>query len=264
MFHSQLRLKLPNHPYIWDNKNIRQTYDVNGVIMSYEEVLSDIYKIYNDSEKVGLKPNFIIDDILCLIENNNNIEIEKKYMYVSQKLPKNTSITAINFHTTAYYNEIGGLIDREYKTNISWLVIPIIGYVGAQPIETKIIKNPIDNNIKYISQLSRAEARAYILYQEQRVNTLRHNREQTNREQSNKEKKNITPSESQNVTVADNEYEYIYDDVGIKQDNYMLIFDPITSGKIYIQHNNKNIIYFISFMTHKTKNYITLHEIIFT
>lgn len=299
MLHSQLKINLPKHPYLWDIKNIRQTYDINEIPLKYEDMMGNIQNLYYESEKVGIKTNFINKDIYSLLENIAENKISQTYTFVSQKLKKTIQKVingTINFHTSAYHDDNGGLIDREYESNISWLVIPIIGSVYANPIKLNNINTePIKSDI--LDKLGEKDINQYRLkcvgdnvFVEEKIIK---NQSDAKKEKTIYENKSYdygyrkqaremnyykmhrfgynTVKKPQLYDRDDkpkpkeiaNTYEYIDDNVGIMQLNTIYNFNPIYSGRINIECNENNITYFLSLMKHKKNMHITLHEITF-
>lgn len=147
MLHSQLKIKFPDCPYVWDQYDLRQTYDVKQESLTRDEILDDVQNIFMNSVNNQVTDNTMINESMNFLEtlaqDSSNLFTSKHYSRVAQTIPLHKKDVLVNFHTAAYNDDNGGLIDKEFSSIVSWLVIPIIGDVRTHSVSYTINKNNI-------------------------------------------------------------------------------------------------------------------------
>lgn len=143
MLHSQLKIKLPDCPYIWDKLDIRQTYNFDQESLTRDEIMGDIKELFDDPENDNTD-NSLIDESLNFLEtitqDSSKTFTDKHYSRVKQIVPQHKKDLLINFHTAAYNDDNGGLIDKEFSSVVSWMCIPVSGDVRTHAVGYTINK----------------------------------------------------------------------------------------------------------------------------
>lgn len=143
ILHSQLKMKLPGCPYVWDPHDLRQTFGAKTEDLTEDEFMGDIEELI--ANEINTHNDLIpesIGFIKTLIHNSSDVFKNKYYARISQTIPQHKKDVVINFHTAAYNDDNGALINKEYNTVISWLVIPIAGDVTQNTTGYTLSRDP--------------------------------------------------------------------------------------------------------------------------
>jgi hypothetical protein len=120
---------------------------VNNDNIDHDTVKSNIMD--NVDEDIIAYCKGVVDYLLTITDEATiNIYDNIKYTFISQKIPRTMGDMRINFHTCAYNDDNNSSIDKEYESNISWCLIPIVGNVTMTNNEQYIINN---NPVKTIT-----------------------------------------------------------------------------------------------------------------
>jgi hypothetical protein len=166
MLHNQLKIHLPTCPYVWIDNDMKQTFNFKQTIIGYDEIIENLSNYLNDSNKINIM-NFLerISDERFVTSVFSNMIFSKIIQTVSAS--SNRKDLRLNFHAMAYNDDIGPLIDQEYESNLSWVLLPLVGDVTtnnvAFSINTRSIKNTKtknDNN-KYNNIVKSLDPKTY-------------------------------------------------------------------------------------------------------
>lgn len=160
MLHSQLKITLPDCPYIWDPVDIRETYKFKTKQICINDLI-ELIQIHFDNDPGNEYMISMIDELRRISDDDLQVFDNKSCVRITQHVPRNKNLL-INFHSTAYGDEHGTLIDREFESNLSWIVFPIlgdlsvsdIGYVIDRSSCTKKLNN--DHDIVYDNDTARS------------------------------------------------------------------------------------------------------------
>lgn len=147
MLHNQLKIKYPECPFLTHDvnpttiiKQLRFDEDVIDPIKFIEIIMdktthqnSDLSKLNSDSVinflSHYLQPNDFIDEIKwSKLEQSIRDFDFKRNMYV-------------NFHSAAYRDEYGPIINKEFEGDIGWVIIPI------EPIDLIVVNSSVNYTI---------------------------------------------------------------------------------------------------------------------
>ena len=148
MLHSQLKIKLPDCPYIWDQHDLRQTYDFKQESLTCKHILDDIKELFTEFDD---DDNFLMDECLnflkIITQDSADAFTAKHYSRVIQTIPQHKKDVLLNFHTAAYNDDNGSLVDKEFSSVVSWLIIPIVGDIRTHSVGYTINKkiNKLNN-----------------------------------------------------------------------------------------------------------------------
>jgi hypothetical protein len=353
MLHRQLNLKLPDCPYVWDHHDLRQTYGFRQESSSRDKILCDIRELLVSS---GTDDNTMVDDSLFFLEtltqDDSNIFTTKHYSRIRQTIPQHKKDLMINFHASAYNDDNGRLINKEFSSVVSWSVIPITGDVRthqvgytinrntnpmsrdtmmnndmARCIDSKTYKGHADNEhekMDAVVKAQRTSMRNFIVRDIEPEKVQKRDITVDTSIQTHQTKNTVEPRKHQidmnNNTRASGQlirdrlmssykahrirnnpdaikqqlrvdlslrhtanhtadtlnknyralerdvdkepFDYTYDHVGVKTYSAIHKFNPVISGRIGINAENNETIYFVSVMHHKTNLHITLHELL--
>jgi hypothetical protein len=134
--HSQLKIKYPTCPFLWNYNDLRQVYSAQATNVNRKDLFSEIDLMINDVNKYKtLSPtNKQTIDFLIRITDSDRVSNYDKITYsiIEQVVPQNLRNSWINFHTTAYTNDHDTFISQEYESVISWCLIPIYGGISTR------------------------------------------------------------------------------------------------------------------------------------
>lgn len=144
MLHSQLKVKYPDSPFMWDYTDMTNTFQfTQTTVAERNELITHVIDIIVADEEKDADINNI-EDVRNAYIDRDNIDFLIKltdpekvdsvydsidYTIVEQKIPKIKRDMWINFHTAAYCKDNGGILSKEYDSNVAWCVVPIIGDV---------------------------------------------------------------------------------------------------------------------------------------
>ena len=255
MLHSQLKIKYPSCPFLWDTNNNYQFIEY-----SYDRqyILDIINKLFTDNKD----DNSFIDESINFISNISDAELNlfdiTKYTYIKQKIQKNKKDYFLNFHTVAYKDINGSFINQDFISIISWIVIPIIGNIKIHPISYSInrdVLNNTNNDLNINNELD-----AHILSYRKNIRRI-HKIRDREKEQLKSCDTYVNKSTIVKRDINKQTFDYTFEMVGIKKINNVYRFYPHDSGKICIDDYNRRTSYFVSIVRHKKNLHITLHEI---
>jgi hypothetical protein len=161
MLHSQLKITFPDCPYIWDPVNIRETYKFKTEQIDIDSLIGYI-QIHFDSDLENDYMNEMIDQLQRISDDDLQVFENKTCVRISQHIPRNKKNLLLNFHTTAYGDENGTLIDREFDSNLSWMIFPILGDLSVSDIgyvidrSASMLKSNHDHDIAYDNDTARS------------------------------------------------------------------------------------------------------------
>ena len=158
MHHSQLKIKYPDCPFVWDYDDMTQLFSPVINSTDKEKLLQEIndqivesldtnYKRSEDEYRKILK--FLVD--LTDNEKTQNVYDNINYVSITQKIPKTKNEALINFHTSVYRDDNDNFLSKEISENIAWTMIPILGNVESREIKYEIIENNDTTNNKIIN-----------------------------------------------------------------------------------------------------------------
>lgn len=136
MIHGDLKIELPDCPYIFDITNLCSTFDADYKLIdktAFELLLEDIFNTNPDLDK---------DTILNYLNMAENIATRRRDVFKNIKYYKiQQTVTdhpeyKISFHTNCYNNDNGQYIDTIYSTDLSWNILSLIGNVELIGVET--------------------------------------------------------------------------------------------------------------------------------
>lgn len=140
MLHSQLKIRYPDCPFIWNYHDMSQIYSAHVErrerLDLYKEIIDTIVCDEED-KRSNRNPYYDRDAIEFLMKITDPVHIsgvfdQITYCSVHQKVPKHQQQHWINFHTCAYHDDHDALISKEYHSSIAWCLLPIIGDVCAK------------------------------------------------------------------------------------------------------------------------------------
>lgn len=153
MFHPQLKKTYPDCPFILSSNN-----KFNESILSKDQFIDYFSEkcIYN-CEYQEIVLNFINQ----ITESNEKIFSKILYCQLDQTIPKQKNIT-INYHMTCYRDDVSSIINENYESNISWIVVSVSGIVAPanslnyqliqkQVKQTKDISSIFDDNYQQLN-----------------------------------------------------------------------------------------------------------------
>lgn len=154
LLHSQLKIKYPSNPFIWDHNVMDDIYNHESSKTTKDNFLEDVTKIITSKEthdrnlKEELKIIYFMSEIA-----DHDIYEDIEYVKSRQKIENRRSRIDlwINFQTTVYKEENGYFINSAFETDISWCLIPILGRMSIRDNKIKILDSKIFNNMNDIN-----------------------------------------------------------------------------------------------------------------
>ena len=149
MHHSQLKIKYPDCPFVWDYDDMTQSFSPEINRTNKEILLQEINDHVVDCSYTNHKRDDNeyrkIIEFLVNLTDDEKIKNVIDYVSVTQKIPKTKECLWINFHTAVYHDEIDNFLSKELSTEIAWIMIPIFGNTESGEIKYEIIDNDDDN-----------------------------------------------------------------------------------------------------------------------
>ncbi len=147
MQHSQLQITYPDCPFVWDYNDLTRTFDVEYTPMLKEafidEIVSELLKSEEENAKIDMD-QLEKDDIIAYISEaieaddagqiHNKITYHKVVQYISSSLVN----LWLNFHCACYSLNVSSFLDSDYKTNVSWTTVSLVGEVKPKNDNIKV------------------------------------------------------------------------------------------------------------------------------
>lgn len=283
--HSQLNIRYPQSPWLYNPNNIYETYNCkyeeNRRSIILRKIIDIIYSNKNNlfketNEEYDYKVVKSLSDLTGNNINSKNDSLNNNHHFhlstqtISRKQLNNP--LWINFHTTLYSSDINPYINREYKVNIKWCLLPLSCKIERylQPQKRNIPTIPF--NISKISNNdfnnTETQDNRHTIHTNKILNirNIRLNRRNFIKRQSinNKNKRDT----SQNIENKEDKkevidvFKFINDTISIKNVNGILKFIQLASSRIKINAGNiDNYVNFITVVLYDNKVHITLHTI---
>ena len=186
MLHSQLKIKYPDCPFVWDYNDMKQLYSANFTRKDKDALfLQIIDTLTNSSEYLNRNPwtDKNIIDILVKMTNDDtlsNIYDKIDYVSMGQKIPKDLTEIWINFHTSVNCDD-NSYLNKESNKEIAWCLIPVVGIIESKK-NKYIFKNMdsyqgIDNSTKNQEKLDPV---SYQINQDQMIPSNKYDRIEDN------------------------------------------------------------------------------------
>lgn len=266
MIHSQLKIKYPNVPWIWEYNNMMELFDCKYTEKTRKEVISSIIDLMINNKK-DRNEDYDYDIIKFLMDITDDkldedvrlLNNKYKFCVTEQTIPKNKigKHLWVNFHT-AIYGKYKQYIDESYIADYLWYLIPISGDVKAIMAKSSLhrqIQRSLENNIDTENQSNNHDKNTH-----KRVLIKREIQKPNEKMDVIKSTKKITNVIQTNKS-NNNRYCYIKDKSIVQSYNGIYRFSPITSGRIKINNTSTDQIYFVTIMVESENLYFTLHKI---
>lgn len=268
MLHNQLKITLPDCPYLWDYNNIEKVYSFES-----DSITQDEFTLLSYSQDIM---NFIED----IITNNDNIHFYK----IKQKIPQHDNKLWLNFNTVIYKTKNKtSLIFKEQEEEIKWCILTDSpDYVNTKETvkyELNLYTNgDIQPDKTYIQPrrdkilLNDKTRQSASLIRERLMSSYKMNLIGKNTDLLEKQKKidlslkdishviadrHNQEIDNSSIVINNDMYDLLSDTIWIKKTNNILRFGPRTACKINITHNTT----FISIAFNNNNVYITHHII---
>ncbi len=174
--HSQLKIKYPNSPFVWNYNDMKQLYSANFKRIDKDTLFYQIIDtMTNNSENILRNPwtDKNIIDILVKMTNEekvSNVYEKIEYVTMEQKIPNDLTNMWINFHTSVLCDDNNSYLNKESVKDIAWCLIPVIGNIESK--KKKYTFKNIDSNTKIENNNINYEKLDPVTYQ---LNDIRQN-----------------------------------------------------------------------------------------
>jgi hypothetical protein len=153
MYHSQLKIKYPDCPFVWDYDDMTKLFSPEIKRMTKESLLQEINNHMVDySEETRRQDSEYRDILMFLINLTDNSKIQNvydkiNYVSVSQQIPGIKKNMWINFHTTIYCDQYDKFMSKELDAQIAWILVPLFGDTATFAENNYMIRNNDDETV---------------------------------------------------------------------------------------------------------------------
>lgn len=129
MIHSQLKLKYPDCPYVINADKLNNTAQT----VFDAETINNKTLFEKINENIDLDTLELITDFLNKTIENNESDFKIFYHSIKQPLTRSNKFI-VNFHYSAYRDDVSPIINQNYSSDISWTIVPLNADVRMERI----------------------------------------------------------------------------------------------------------------------------------
>lgn len=148
MHHSQLKIKYPDCPFVWDYEDMRQLFspeikraDKKTLLQGINDHIVDCNDKNEKNDENDSEYHKILDFLVKLTDEEkiNGMYENIDYVSITQKIPKLKKNMWINFHTSVYRDDNDNHLSQEHSAEIAWCLLPIHGSIEARETNYSIV-----------------------------------------------------------------------------------------------------------------------------